>query len=420
MILARSRYLQQLIDSQANGLVKTITGIRRCGKSVLLMQLFYKWLIGQNVPKDHIIDISFDELSKEDLKDPKAFLSLVKSRVTDNGNYYILLDEVQQMENFVSVLLSLMHLPNCDIYVTGSNSRFLSTDIVTEFRGRSQEIHLQPLSFSEFIEGYDGGRDAAWREYYEFGGLPQILSLKTRQQKIEYLSNLVESVYLADLVERNKIKNDEGLKTFIRILSSSIGAPTNPSRIAKTFESVEKKHITSETLAKYIKYLEEAFMISEALRYDVKGRKYIGTETKYYFSDMGLRNSILDFRQVEENHLMENILYNELRSRGYIVDVGMVETMGRDKDGKPTRKRLEIDFVANQGSKRFYIQSAFRIDNEEKEEQEQKSLLNISDSFKKIILVKDDIAPYYDYNGILRMGLFDFLLQTKPLEELNP
>ena len=388
MILARSRYLQQLIDSQGNGLVKTITGIRRCGKSVLLMQLFYKWLIGQNVPKDHIIDISFDDLSKEDLKDPKAFLSLVKSRVTNEGNYYILLDEVQQMENFVSVLLSLMHLPNCDIYVTGSNSRFLSTDIVTEFRGRSQEIHLQPLSFSEFIDGYDGGRDAAWREYYEFGGLPQILSLKTRQQKIEYLSNLVESVYLADLVERNKIKNDEGLKTFIRILSSSIGSPTNPSRIAKTFENVEKKHITSETLAKYLKYLEEAFMISEALRYDVKGRKYIGTETKYYFSDMGLRNSILDFRQVEENHLMENILYNELRSRGYNVDVGMVETMERNKDGKPTRKRLEIDFVANQGSKRYYIQSAFRMDNEEKAEQEQKSLLNISDSFKKIILVK--------------------------------
>lgn len=419
-MLARSRYLQQLIDGQGNGLVKTITGIRRCGKSVLLMQLFYKWLIGQNVPKDHIIDISFDDLSKEDLKDPKAFLNLVKSRITNEGNYYILLDEVQQMENFVSVLLSLMHLPNCDIYVTGSNSRFLSTDIVTEFRGRSQEIHLQPLSFSEFIEGYNGGRDAAWREYYEFGGLPQILSLKTRQQKIEYLSNLVESVYLADLVERNKIKNDEGLKTFIRILSSSIGAPTNPSRIAKTFESVEKKHITSETLAKYLKYLEEAFMISEALRYDVKGRKYIGTETKYYFSDMGLRNSILDFRQVEESHLMENILYNELRSRGYNVDVGMVETMERDKNGKLARKRLEIDFVANQGSKRYYIQSAFRMDNEEKAEQEQKSLLNIPDSFKKIILVKDDIAPYYGYNGILRMGLFDFLLRTKPLEELNP
>lgn len=419
-MLARNRYLQQLIDGQGNGLVKTITGIRRCGKSVLLMQLFYKWLIGQNVPKDHIIDISLDDLSKEDLKDPKAFLSLVKSRITNEGNYYILLDEVQQMENFVSVLLSLMHLPNCDIYVTGSNSRFLSTDIVTEFRGRSQEIHLQPLSFSEFIEGYNGGRDAAWREYYEFGGLPQILSLKTRQQKIEYLSNLVESVYLADLVERNKIKNDEGLKTFIRILSSSIGAPTNPSRIAKTFESVEKKHITSETLAKYLKYLEEAFMISEALRYDVKGRKYIGTETKYYFSDMGLRNSILDFRQVEENHLMENILHNELRSRGYNVDVGMVETMERDKNGKLARKRLEIDFVANQGSKRYYIQSAFRMDNEEKAEQEQKSLLNISDSFKKIILVKDDIAPYYDNNGILRMGLFDFLLQAKPLEELNP
>lgn len=418
MILARNRYLQQLIDSQGNGLVKTITGIRRCGKSVLLMQLFYKWLIGQNIPKDHIIDISFDDLDNETLRKPKAFLELVKNRMTDEGNYYLLLDEVQQMENFVSVLLSLMHRQNCDIYVTGSNSKFLSTDIVTEFRGRSQEIHLQPLSFSEFIEGYEGSRDAAWREYYEYGGLPQILSLKTKQQKIEYLSNLVESVYIADLVERNKIKNDEGLKTIIKILSSSIGAPTNPLRIAKTFESVEKLHITSETIARYIKCVEEAFMISEALRYDVKGRKYIGTETKYYFSDMGLRNSILGFRQLEENHLMENILYNELRSRGYNVDVGMVETTERNKEGKPTRKRLEIDFVANQGSKRFYIQSAFRIDNEEKAEQEQKSLLSIPDSFKKIILLKDDIAPYYDNNGILRIGLFDFLLQTKALDEL--
>ena len=418
MILARNRYLQQLIDSQGNGLVKTITGIRRCGKSVLLMQLFYKWLIGQNIPKDHIIDISFDDLDNETLRKPKAFLELVKNRMTDEGNYYLLLDEVQQMENFVSVLVSLMHRQNCDIYVTGSNSKFLSTDIVTEFRGRSQEIHLQPLSFSEFIEGYEGSRDAAWREYYEYGGLPQILSLKTKQQKIEYLSNLVESVYIADLVERNKIKNDEGLKTIIKILSSSIGAPTNPLRIAKTFESVEKLHITSETIARYIKCMEEAFMISEALRYDVKGRKYIGTETKYYFSDMGLRNSILGFRQLEENHLMENILYNELRSRGYNVDVGMVETTERNKEGKPTRKRLEIDFVANQGSKRFYIQSAFRIDNEEKAEQEQKSLLSIPDSFKKIILLKDDIAPYYDNNGILRIGLFDFLLQTKALDEL--
>lgn len=416
-MLSRNLYLQQLIDSQRNGLVKTITGIRRCGKSVLLMNLFYKWLISQNVTKDHIIDISFDDLDQETLRHPKAFLDMVKSRITDEGTYYILLDEVQQMENFVGVLLSLLHKQNCDIYVTGSNSRFLSTDIVTEFRGRSQEIHLQPLSFAEFMEGFEGNREAAWREYYEFGGLPQILSLKTRQQKMAYLSNLVESVYLADLIERNKIKNDEGLRDFIRILSSSIGAPSNPSRIAKTFESIEKKHVTSETLAHYIKYLKEAFVIEEAFRYDVKGRKYIGTETKYYFSDMGLRNSILGFRQVEENHLMENILYNELRSRGYNVDVGMVEMMERDSEGKLVRKRLEIDFVANQGSQRYYIQSAFRIDSEEKAAQEQKSLLNVPDSFKKIILVKDDIVPYRDNNGILRMGLFDFLLKPESMEE---
>ena len=399
-------------------MVKTVTGIRRCGKSVLLMNLFYKWLISQNVSKNHIIDVSFDDLDKETLRQPAAFLEMVKSRMIDEGTYYILLDEVQLMENFVGVLLSLMHKPNCDIYVTGSNSRFLSTDIVTEFRGRSQEIHLQPLSFAEFMEGFEGSRETAWREYYEFGGLPQILSLKTRQQKMAYLSNLVESVYIADLVERNKIKNDEGLRDFIRILSSSIGASSNPSRIAKTFESVEKKHITSETLTRYIKYLKEAFIIEEALRYDVKGRKYIGTETKYYFSDVGLRNSILGFRQVEENHLMENIIYNELRSRGYNVDVGMVETMEKNLEGNLVRKRLEIDFVANQGSQRYYIQSAFRMDNEEKVAQEQKSLLNVPDSFKKIILVKDDIAPYHDYNGILRMGLFDFLLNPRSMEEL--
>jgi len=417
-MLSRNLYLQQLIDGQGNGLVKTVTGIRRCGKSVLLMNLFYKWLISQNVSKNHIIDVSFDDLDKETLRQPAAFLEMVKSRMIDEGTYYILLDEVQLMENFVGVLLSLMHKPNCDIYVTGSNSRFLSTDIVTEFRGRSQEIHLQPLSFAEFMEGFEGSRETAWREYYEFGGLPQILSLKTRQQKMTYLSNLVESVYIADLVERNKIKNDEGLRDFIRILSSSIGASSNPSRIAKTFESVEKKHITSETLTRYIKYLKEAFIIEEALRYDVKGRKYIGTETKYYFSDVGLRNSILGFRQVEENHLMENIIYNELRSRGYNVDVGMVETMEKNLEGNLVRKRLEIDFVANQGSQRYYIQSAFRMDNEEKVAQEQKSLLNVPDSFKKIILVKDDIAPYHDYNGILRMGLFDFLLNPRSMEEL--
>ena len=417
-MLSRNLYLQQLIDGQGNGLVKTVTGIRRCGKSVLLMNLFYKWLISQNVSKNHIIDVSFDDLDKETLRQPAAFLEMVKSRMIDEGTYYILLDEVQLMENFVGVLLSLMHKPNCDIYVTGSNSRFLSTDIVTEFRGRSQEIHLQPLSFAEFMEGFEGSRETAWREYYEFGGLPQILSLKTRQQKMAYLSNLVESVYIADLVERNKIKNDEGLRDFIRILSSSIGASSNPSRIAKTFESVEKKHITSETLTRYIKYLKEAFIIEEALRYDVKGRKYIGTATKYYFSDVGLRNSILGFRQVEENHLMENIIYNELRSRGYNVDVGMVETMEKNLEGNLVRKRLEIDFVANQGSQRYYIQSAFRMDNEEKVAQEQKSLLNVPDSFKKIILVKDDIAPYHDYNGILRMGLFDFLLNPRSMEEL--
>lgn len=415
-MIRRTQYLQQLIDSLGNGLVKTVTGIRRCGKSVLLRDIFRQWLKDNGVKDDHIIYLSFDDMEIEELRQPKEFLKVVRSRIADDKTHYLLLDEVQLMDRFVEVLLSLMHQEVFDIYVTGSNSRFLSTDIVTEFRGRSQEIRMLPLTFSEFISAFDGDKDEAWRDYVEFGGLPQIMSFKTRQQKIAYLSNLVETVYVKDIMERNKLKNGDGLTELLRVLASSISSPCNPTRISKTFESVEKKHIPSETIARHIHYFSDSFLIAEALRYDVKGRKYIGTETKYYFTDMGLRNSILGFRQIEENHLMENILYNELRYRGYNVDVGMVEIMERDNDGKQSRKRLEVDFVANQGSKRYYIQSAFRMEDDDKVLQEKKSLINVPDSFKKIIVEKDQISPYHDNDGILRIGLFDFLLNPYSLD----
>lgn len=415
-MIQRTQYLQQLIDSMGNGLVKTITGIRRSGKSVLLRDIFGQWLKDNGVKDDHIIYLSFDDMEIEELRKPKEFLKMVRSRIVDDKTHYLLLDEVQLMDRFVEVLLSLIHQEVFDIFVTGSNSRFLSTDIITEFRGRSQEIHMQPLTFSEYLSVFDGTKDEAWRDYVEFGGLPQILSFKTRQQKITYLSNLVEMVYVKDIVDRNKLKNGDGLEKLLRILASSITSPCNPARISKSFESVEKKHIPSETIARHIRYFRDSFLIAEALRYDVKGRKYIGTETKYYFTDMGLRNSILGFRQIEENHLMENILYNELRYRGYNVDVGMVEIMERNDDRKQVRKRLEVDFVANQGSKRYYIQSAFQMEDEDKVIQEKKSLINVPDSFKKIIIEKDLLASYHDNDGILRIGLFDFLLNPNSLD----
>lgn len=408
--------MQQLINGKGNGLIKTITGIRRCGKSVLLSTIFHQHLLESGVAPENIIDISLDGRKNQPLRNPDTFLDYVDSHIGKTGMNYLLVDEVQLMDDFVEVLLSLLHVPNCDVYVTGSNSRFLSTDIVTEFRGRSQEIHMQPLSFSEFYEEYDGTPRDAWIEYREFGGLPIMASLKTRKEKMDYQAGLVRAVYLRDIVERNHLQNDDGLNDLMRVLSSSIGAPSNPTRISNTFSSVIGKTITDDTITRYIKYFKESFLIYEALRYDVKGRKYIGTETKYYFSDIGLRNSILDFRQVEPSHIMENIIYNELKHRGYNVDVGMVEVRERNSEGKQERKRLEIDFVANQGSQRYYIQSAYRMDTEAKEVQEKKSLRNVPDSFKRIIIVDDDIVPYYDMDGFVRMGLFDFLLKKNSLE----
>ena len=410
-MFGRAFYLQQLIDSKANGLVKVITGIRRCGKSVLLSTLFHRHLVASGVDEEQIIDLALDDRDNAALRDPDTFLSYVKAHIVKGKDNYILVDEVQMMNDFVSVLLSLLHKPDCDIYVTGSNSRFLSTDIVTEFRGRSQEIHVQPLSFAEFMEGYEGSQRDAWHEYLEFGGLPQVALFKNRKQKIDYLSNLVSTVYVRDLIERNHVQNDDGLTELIRVLASSIGSPSNPSRIANTFASEVHKHISDDTIAKYIKYLEESFLVYEALRYDVKGRKYIGTETKYYFSDIGLRNSILEFRQMEENHSMENVIYNELKMRGFNVDVGRIEVRENQ-----IRKYLEVDFVANQGNQRYYIQSAYRLNDEEKLSQEKKPLRNIPDSFKKIIIEENDIVPYRDDDGFVRMGLLHFLLKPNSLE----
>ena len=373
--------------------------------------LFHQHLVSSGVDEEQIIDLALDDRDNAELRNPDTFLSYVKAHIVKGKDNYILIDEVQMMDDFVSVLLSLLHKPGCDIYVTGSNSRFLSTDIVTEFRGRSQEIHVQPLSFAEFMEGYEGNKRDAWHEYLEFGGLPQVALFKNKKQKIDYLSNLVTTVYIRDLIERNHIQNDDGLTELMRVLASSIGSPSNPSRMANTFASEAHKCISDDTIAKYIKYLEESFMVYEALRYDVKGRKYIGTETKYYFSDIGLRNSILEFRQLEENHSMENVIYNELKMRGFNVDVGRVEVRENQM-----RKYLEVDFVANQGNQRYYVQSAYRLNDEEKVSQEKKSLRNIPDSFKKIIIEENDIVPYRDDDGFVRMGLFDFLLNPNSLE----
>ncbi len=415
MEIKRDQYLNQLIAGRENGLIKIITGIRRCGKSYLLFNLFYKYLVSQGIDRSHIIDIALDDRTNISLRDPDAILHYIKESIVDEELYYILLDEVQWIPEFEDVLNSLLHIRNADVYVTGSNSRFLSSDIVTEFRGRGDEIHLYPLSFSEFCEGYRGDRSSAWKEYYTYGGLPHILNLETARKKVDYLENLYESVYLVDILERNNIQNRENLDELVRITASSIGSPVNPTKLSNTFKSVKNVEIHHQTISRYLSYLEDAFLIDKSIRYDIKGKKYINTLAKYYFSDVGIRNALLGFRQQEENHIMENIVYNELRIRGYKVDVGMVEQRVADSSGKMVRKQLEVDFVVNQGSMRYYIQSAFAIPNEEKMRQETASLLRISDSFKKIIIVREDIMPKRDENGILTIGIMDFLLNQESL-----
>lgn len=416
MIISREKYLRQLIAAKGNGMVKIVTGIRRSGKSFLLMTLFHQHLIEQGVKENHIIEISLDNRKTRHLRQPDTLLDYIDSKVQADGQtHYVILDEVQLVDDFVEVLLSLMQDKRLDVYVSGSNSKFLSKDVVTEFRGRGDEIHLHPLSFSEYYAAIGGDKRDAWKDYYTYGGLPQVALTKDEEKKINYLIDLYELTYLKDIVERNHLRNVEGLRTLVRILASGIGSPTNPKRIANTFQSAENVHIKDSTIRDYIGYLQDAFLIEDALRYDVKGRKYIGTETKYYFADMGVRAAILNLRQQEETHIMENIIYNELRMRGFRVDVGMVETWTTNAENKTMRLPLEIDFVVNKGAERIYIQSAYRMPTEEKEKQEKHSLLSTNDNFRKIIIVDEDIKRKTDEQGIITISLFDFLLDPNSI-----
>ena len=417
MQIKREFYLQQLIDGKQNGLVKIVTGIRRCGKSFLLFKLFRQYLLKSGVDSDHIIQIALDDIENADLREPLMLYKCIKAKVTDDELYYILLDEVQLVPRFEEVLNSLLRIDNADVYVTGSNSKFLSSDIITEFRGRGDEIRLYPLSLSEYCEGIGLSPAEAWKDYYTYGGLPHILSLGTEKKKIDYLNKLFESVYLIDILERQRIKNKAEFEELVKIVASGIGAPTNPTKLANTFKSVKKKNIDSVTIDHYLGYMQDAFLIEKAERYDVKGKKYIGSLAKYYFTDLGLRNAILGLRQQEETHIMENIIYNELCRRGCKVDVGMVEQRVVYNDGKWQRKQLEVDFVVNEGNQRYYIQSALALSDEDKRKQEMGSLLRINDSFKKIIIVKEDIKPWCDDNGILTMGLLDFLMNPNSLRQ---
>lgn len=416
MEIKRDRYLRQLIESRQNGFIKVVTGIRRCGKSYLLNVLFYHYLLDSGVTDDHIIRVDLEDRINKELRNPDAMLHYVHDRIKDKNLYYIIIDEVQLMDEFVDVLNSFRHIENADTYVTGSNSHFLSSDIPTEFRGRGETIHVNPLSFSEFYSAVGGDKQDVWREYYTYGGLPLILSFGTEQKKVNYLKNLFETVYLADIVERHKVKNDNELRELVLIMASSIGAPCNPTKLSNTFKSVKNVSIGSQTISNYLTYLSESFLLNKAIRYDIKGKKYINTLSKYYFSDIGLRNAILDMRQQEETHIMENVIYNELVTRGYSVDVGVVEIRKPDKEGKWSRTQLEVDFIASLGSKKYYVQSALSIPDREKEIQESRSLTSINDSFKKIIVVKDHIMLRRNEEGILTIGLFDFLLKENSLD----
>lgn len=414
MIIKRDYYLNQLIDGMHNGMVKIITGIRRCGKSFLLFELFSDYLKSHGVDDSHIIKLNLDDYLNKEYRKPDVLLKYIYEQVVDADMYYVLLDEVQMVEDFVEVLNSLLHRGNIDAFVTGSNSKFLSTDIVTEFRGRGDVISLYPLSFSEFYSAYGGDKSDCWREYTRYGGLPQILSFNVVPKKINYLQNVALATFVRDVIERHRVKNVAEIEELLKILASSIGAPCNPTRIANTFKSSKHVNVSNKTINNYISYFLDAFVIEKAQRYDVKGRKYINSLSKYYFTDIGVRNALVGFRQVEESHIMENVIYNELLIRGYSVDVGAVEKRISGVEG--SRQSFEVDFVANQGSQRYYIQSALYIPDAAKMAQETASLKNINDMFKKIVIVKDNIEPWHDDDGILFLGLYDFLLKGNALE----
>lgn len=411
MIFNRKFYLEQLISAKGNGMIKIITGIRRCGKSFLLFNIFKKYLIDSGVDDDHIVQVNLEDRRNKQLRNPDALLDYIDNCISDSGKYYILIDEVQLVENFEDVLNSYLSMPNVEVYVTGSNAKFLSKDIITTFRGRGWEIRIHPLSFSEYFEVVGGGKVQAMETYFRYGGLPAVAMLDNYEDKQKYLEDIFETVYMRDVVERNKLKNAPGMRQVVRILASCIGTMTNIKRIADTFKSEYRINIKPETVSKYIECLEDSFLVSEALRYDVKGRKYIGAGSKFYFEDVGIRNVILNFRQTEPTHIMENVVYNELRKRGYSVDVGAVEMFKRDSGGKLHRCNLEIDFVVNRHDKRLYIQSAYAMPDAEKLKQEQASLLDVHDGFGKMIVAADCSFTSYNENGILIVSLFEFCMQ---------
>ena len=417
MEIKRNYYLNKLISKRNNKLIKIVTGIRRSGKSYLLDPIFKNYLLDNGVDKSHIIKLELDSIENEEYTNPKKLYEYVMEKATDKDTYYVILDEIQKVTNFESVLNSFLRKPNLDVYVTGSNSKFLSSDIITEFRGRGDEIKVYPLSFSEFMSVYSGNEINGLNEYINYGGLPLITTFKSAEEKIDYLNFQKDNVYINDVIERNDIRNDEELKTLIEIISSSIGFLTNPTKLYNTFISKGNKNITNKTIASYLKYLEESFLIEKSKRFDVKGKKYIETPSKYYFIDIGIRNSLINFRQIEKTHIMENIIYTELRRRGFNVDVGIVEKRKIDKNGKKDYKQLEIDFVANKGSDKYYIQSAYSIEDNNKKEQELQSLLSVSDNFKKLVIVYDSFIKWQDDNGIIYISIYDFLLNENSLKE---
>ena len=411
MLFERKYYLSQLQNADGNGMIKIITGMRRCGKSFLLFNIFRKSLLERGIHEDHIIKVNLEDRRNKKLRNPDALLEHIDKLMTDAEKYYILLDEVQLVSEFEDVLNSYLGVPNADVYVTSSNAKFLSRDIITEFRGRGWEVRIHPLSFAEYYEVIGGEKAEALDQYYKYGGLPAVAGMKRAKDKQNYLREIFETVYLRDVIDRNHLKNADGLRELVRILASTMGASTNVRRISNTFKTAAGIDVAPATIAKYIECLQDAFIISEALRYDVKGRKYIGTETKYYFEDLGIRNAVVEFRQFEPTHIMENVVYNDLCRNGFSVDVGLVESFKRDNNGKLTRRNLEIDFVVNRHDERLYIQSAYALPSKEKVDQEQASLLQVSDGFRKIIIAGDHYSTGYNENGILVIGLYDFLLE---------
>lgn len=409
MIIVRNKYIRQLIENRHNGLVKVITGIRRCGKSFLLFNLFKQQLQKEGVDNDHIIEMAFDDFGNRKYRNPDKFYQYIKSLIKDENMYYILLDEVQMMDEFEDVLNGLLHIPNADVYVTGSNAKFLSKDIITEFRGRGYQIHISPLSFSEFMSVYQGSKEEGWIEYLQYGGLPPVVLQPTAEGKFKLLKDLWKETYLIDILNRNRIKNNAELEELLCMLASGIGGLVNPQKLSNTFKTNKNITIAPATLKNYIDYCSDAFLIEEANRYDVKGRKYIGTPMKFYFSDLGLRNALLNFRQIEKTHLMENAIYCELRRQGFNVDVGVVVFNGKDENCVSFRKQLEVDFVCNKGSRRYYIQSALSLPTPEKMDQETNSLRRIDDGFEKIVIVGEHLVSNHDNNGILFMSIYEFM-----------